>query len=150
MINRLIMDKLYGSKPIHDRLNSFGFKNKLVTLPGLGHEPELKPDNSLNNYIDTLIQHITTFFYEQTAPQVFLPATQLMVNPNSSLKPFYYEVRNGIVVEISAEGGLKASPDPADASVIWFDRVENRKLKIRSTNQYDAWITNEFQVTVVR
>lgn len=150
MINRLIMDKMYGSKPIHDRLNSFGFKNKLVTLPGLGHEPELKPDNSLNNYIDTLIQHITTFFYEQTAPQVFLPATQLMVNPNSSLKPFYYEVRNGNVVEISAEGGLKASPDPADASVIWFDRVENRKLKIRSTNQYDAWNTNEFPVTVVR
>ncbi|MGE0021959.1 MAG: alpha/beta hydrolase, partial [Draconibacterium sp.] len=32
MINRVIMDKMYGSKTIHDRLNILGIKNKLVAL----------------------------------------------------------------------------------------------------------------------
>ncbi|HSH20793.1 MAG TPA: alpha/beta hydrolase fold domain-containing protein, partial [Draconibacterium sp.] len=41
MINRLIMDKMYGSKSIHDKLNFLGIRNRLVALEGLGHEPEL-------------------------------------------------------------------------------------------------------------
>jgi pimeloyl-ACP methyl ester carboxylesterase len=109
MINRLIMDKMYGSKPIHDKLNSLGIRNRLVALPGLGHEPQLETWNKLNNYIDTLIHHTTKFFYEETAPAVFLPVNQLKVNFNSPLRSIYYEVSNGAAVEIWAEGGVKVN-----------------------------------------
>jgi hypothetical protein len=150
MVNRLLMDKMYGSKPVHDRLNSLEIRNRLVALPGLGHEPELETYNKLNSYIDTLILHTTKFFYDETAPSVFLPVNQLTVNANSSLKSIYYEVSNGAAVEIWAEGGVKASSNPADATIIWFDKAENRKLKIISTNKFDAWNLNEFQVEVVK
>lgn len=149
MVNRLIMNKVYGTKPIHDRLNSLGIRNKLVVLQGLGHEPELETYNTLNNYIDTLILHTINFFYEETAPSVFLPAGQLSVKENSPLKSVYYEVSNGTAVEVSAEGGVKATGNPADATVIWFEQAENRKLKIISTNQFEAWNIKEFPVTVV-
>ena len=150
MVNRLLMDKMYGSKPVHDRLNSLEIRNRLVALPGLGHEPELETYNKLNSYIDTLILHTTKFFYDETAPSVFLPVNQLTVNANSSLKSIYYEVSNGTAVEIWAEGGVKASSNTADATIIWFDKAENRKLKIISTNKFDAWNLNEFQVEVVK
>jgi len=149
MVNRLIMNKMYGSKPIHDRLNSMGIRNKLFALQGLGHEPELETYNTLNNYIDTLVLHTTNFFYEETAPSIFLPAGQLSYNDDSPLKSVYYEVSNGATVKVLAEGGIKANSNPADATVIWFDNAENRKLKIVSTNKFDAWSVKEFPVTVV-
>ena len=148
MINRVIMDKMYGSKTIHDRLNILGIKNKLVALPGKGHEPELETYNTLNTYIDTLIFHTSEFFYEQTAPSVFLPASQLLVKAESPLKNIYYEVTNGNVVEIQAEGGVKASSNPADATIIWFDKANSRKVKVLSSNQFDAWSLKEFPVEV--
>ncbi|MGE0020325.1 MAG: hypothetical protein AB7S72_11705, partial [Draconibacterium sp.] len=150
MINRVIMDKMYGSKTIHDRLNILGIKNKLVALPGKGHEPELETYNTLNTYIDTLIFHTSEFFYEQTAPSVFLPASQLLVKSESPLKNMYYEVTNGNVVEIQAEGGVKASSNPADATIIWFDKANSRKVKVLSSNQFDAWSLKEFAVDVVK
>ena len=150
MINRVIMDKMYGSKTIHDRLNILGIKNKLVALPGKGHEPELETYNTLNTYIDTLIFHTSEFFYEQTAPSVFLPASQLLVKAESPLKNIYYEVANGNVVEIQAEGGVKASSNPADATIIWFDTANTRKVKVLSSNQFDAWSLKEFPVEVVQ
>ncbi len=148
MINRVIMDKMYGSKTIHDRLNILGIKNKLVALPGKGHEPELETYNTLNTYIDTLIFHTSGFFYEQTAPSVFLPASQLSVKAESPLKNIYYEVANGNVVEIQAEGGVKANSNPADVTIIWFDKANARKIKVLSSNDFDAWSLKEFQVEV--
>lgn len=150
MVNRLIMDKMYGSKPIHEKLNGLGIRNKLVALPGLGHEPELETYNKLNNYIDTLIFHTTKFFYEETAPSVTLPASQLLVSPDSPLKNIFYEILNGKAVEIQVDGGVKANSNPTDATIIWFDKAANRKLKIISANQFDAWSLNEFPVEVVQ
>jgi pimeloyl-ACP methyl ester carboxylesterase len=150
MINRLIMDKMYGSKPIHDRLNKLGIRNKLVALPGLGHEPELETYNALNNYMDTLILHTSNFFYEETAPRISLPASQLLVSTGSPLKSIFYEISNGKAVEIQAEGGVKANSNPTDATIIWFDKAANRKLKIISTNKFDAWSLKEFPVEVLQ
>ena len=150
MVNRVIMNKMYGSKPIHDRLNSLGIRNRLVALQGLGHEPELEKFNKLNNYMDTLIFHTTKFFYEETAPQLFLPVGQLSVAAVSPLKSIYYEVLNGSVVEIQAEGGVKANANPTDATIIWYDKAENKKLRIISVNKFDAWGINEFHINVVR
>jgi len=148
MINRLIMDKMYGSKTIHDKLNSLGIRNRLVALPGMGHEPELETYNQLNSYIDTLTSNITKFFYEETAPSVLLPERQLTITANTSLKSIYYEVSNGKAVEVVAEGGVKVNSNPVDATIIWFDKAETRKLKIISTNKFEAWSLNEFPVTV--
>jgi acetyl esterase/lipase len=150
MVNRLVMDKMYGSKSVHDRLNSLGNRNRLVALPGLGHEPELETYKTLNHYMDTLTYHISRFFYEETAPSVLLPPSQLTISSNSPLKSIYYEVSNGNVLEVTATGGVKANSNPTDATIIWFAKSENRKLNILTTNKFDAWNRKEFPVTVAR
>ena len=150
MVNRLVMDKMYGSKSIHDRLKIQGNRTRLVALEGLGHEPELETYNTLNHYMDTITYQVTKFFYEETAPNVILPVSQLTISENASLKPFFYEVSNGFPVQISAEGGVKTSADANDASIIWFKNRDNRKLIFLTTNKFEAWNEKSFPVKIVK
>lgn len=150
MLNRLMMDKMYGSKPIHDRLQILGFRNRLVTLDGLGHEPELATYNTLNNWMDTISSNVSRFLYEETAPDVFLPPSQLTISEQTEVKPFYFEVNNGSLVQISATGGVKTKPDPSDSSIIWFKEADNKELVFVTRNKFEAWNRKIFQVKTVK
>ena len=150
MINRLVMDKMYGSKPIHDRLQMLGFRNRLVTLDGLGHEPELATYNTLNNWMDTISSNVSRFLYEETAPDVFLPQNQLSIPEQSDIRSFYFEVNNGSLVQISATGGVKTKADPSDSSVIWFKEADKKELIFVTRNKFEAWNRKVFQVKTVK
>lgn len=150
MFNRLLMDKMYGSKPIHDRLQILGLRNRLISLTGLGHEPELIGSTKLNQYMDTITYQVTKFFYEETAPVVKLPASQLLVPEDSFLKTIYYEVSNGTPVKITVSGGVKLNADPTDATIIWLRKSEKRQLNILTTNKFGAWNEKSFPVTIAR
>ena len=148
MINRLIMDKMYGSKLIHDRLKILGIRNRLVSLAGLGHEPELDNYKTLNQWMDTITYHTARFFYEETAPDVILPPAQLTISENADVKPFYFEVNNGSLIQISVEGGVKVKADPTDSSVIWLKNSEKKRLMFLTTNKFEAWNKKTFQVLI--
>jgi pimeloyl-ACP methyl ester carboxylesterase len=148
MVNRLIMDKMYGSKSIHDRLKILGIRNRLVTLDGLGHEPELDNYKTLNHWMDTITSNVARFLYEETAPELVLPQNQLTISENAELKPFYFEVLNGSLMRILVSGGVKTKADPKDPSVIWLKNAENRKLSFVTTNKFEAWNTKVFDVKV--
>ena len=148
MINRLVMDKMYGSKPIHDRLQILGIRNRLVSLAGLGHEPELATYNTLNNWMDTISNNVSRFLYEETAPDVSLPSSQLTISERADMKSFYFEVNNGSLVQISATGGVKSKADPTDSSVIWFKEAEKKELIFLTRNKFEAWNTKTFPISV--
>ncbi len=150
MFNRLIMDKMYGSKMIHDRLKIQGNRNKLVSLVGLNHEPELDNYNTLNQYMDTITNQVSQFFYEETAPEIKLPSSQLTVSENSSMKPIFYEVINGSPVEISVAGGVKVNTDPTDATIIWLKNTTQRNLTIMAKNRFEAWNSKIFPVSLTK
>jgi alpha/beta superfamily hydrolase len=150
MINRLVMDKMYGSKLIHDRLQSFGIRNKLVSLPGLGHEPELATYNTLNFWMDTITANVTRFLYEETAPNVVLPPAQLKIRETDRVRPFTFDVDNGSLAGFSVNGGVKTTVDPFDTSVIWFKNADRKTLVFLSRNKFEAWRRQEFPVTIVK
>ncbi len=146
LLNRALMNKMYGSKPIHDRLKILGVRNELLALPGLGHEPELRTFNTLNHYMDTITSHVVDFLKTETAPQLVLPEKQLLLNKVSALKPFYYELTGGKIAQVQVTGGVKTSSDPTDLSIIWFRNSTDRHFSVTMTNQYDAWNTQTFQI----
>ncbi len=148
MVNRLLMDKMYGSKPIHDRLKMFGIRNRLVSLSGLDHEPELESYNTLNQYMDTITYQVTKFFYEETSPYIELPASQLTVSSKTDLKPFNYEVTNGFPALIEVSGGVKVTSNPTDATVIWLKNAEKREFSILATNKFESWKRIVFPVKI--
>ena len=150
MLNRLVVDKMYGSKLIDDRLQILGIRNRLVSLDGLGHEPELDNYKTLNQWMDTITGYGTRFLYEETAPEVKLPLNQLIISENADMKSFYFEVTNGSLVQILVTGGVKAKADPTDASVIWIKGAESKSLIFLTTNKFEAWNEKRFNVSVTR
>jgi alpha/beta superfamily hydrolase len=150
LINRLIVDKMYGSKPIHDRLQALNFRNKLVSLPGLGHEPELETYNTLNHWMDTIVSNVSRFLYEETAADIVLPPAQLNISAQSVVKPFYFEVNNGSLVQITANGGVKLNNDPLDSQVIWFKDAEKRELVFLTRNKFEAWNKKAFEIKTIQ
>ncbi|HEY3373106.1 MAG TPA: alpha/beta hydrolase [Prolixibacteraceae bacterium] len=148
MINRLVVDKMYGSKLIDDRLKILGIRDRLVTLPGLGHEPELDNYKTLNQWMDTITSYGTRFLYEETAPEVKLPPNQLSIAENADMKPIYFEVINGNIVQITVSGGVKANSNPTDATVIWFKNSEKRELTFLTSNRFEAWNRKIFQFNI--
>lgn len=150
MINRLVMDKMYGSKPIHDRLQILGIRNRLVSLEGLGHEPELATYNTLNNWMDTISNNVSRFLYEETASEVILPSKQLTISERDEVRSFYFEINNGSLVQISATGGVKTKADPTDSSVIWIKDAEKKELIFLTRNKFEAWNTTAFPISVAK
>lgn len=150
MINRLVMDKMFGSKPIHDRLQALNIRNKLVSLPGMGHEPELATYNTLNNWMDTITSNVSRFLYEETTAKVVLPPAQLNVPDQSNIKPFYFEVYNGTLVQITVIGGVKVNNDPLDSSIIWFKDADKKEIVFLTQNKFEAWNQKTFQVKTVK
>lgn len=149
MINRLVVDKMYGSKLIDDRLKILGIRNQLVSLDGLGHEPELDDYKTLNQWMDTIKGYSTQFFYQETAPEIHLPVNQLNISLTDDLKPFYFEVNKGALVQISVTGGVKANADPKDATVIWLKGTDkNRQITFLTTNKFEAWNEKKFGVII--
>jgi PKD repeat protein len=59
-----VFPALYGSKPIHEKLNQMGIVNELHTLEGYGHEPELT-DLGLR---DTILYYSKEFLYPLLKP----------------------------------------------------------------------------------
>lgn len=59
-----VFPKVYGSVPIHQRLTNLGIPNRLNTLEGYGHEPELLAPN-LN---DTIYNDTRLFLFDLLKP----------------------------------------------------------------------------------
>jgi len=150
MINRLLMDKMYGSKSIHDRLNALGNRNRLVSLPGMGHEPELVGASKLNQYMDTITSQVSRFFYEETAPSIVLPEEQLTVSENADVKTISCEVLNGAVAQITVTGGVKISNNPIEATVIWIKNAPRHELSVLANNKFEAWYKKTFSIRMVK
>ncbi len=148
LVNRLVMDKMYGSKPIHDRLNALGTRNRLVAFEGLGHEPELATYNTLNHYMDTITNQVSRFFYEETSPTVVLPPKQLTVSPTDDIKPVLYEVINGSPVLISVVGGVKTNSNPTDSSIIWIKNATVKEFTIWTNNKFNAWNSKSYRFEI--
>lgn len=148
LVNRLVMNKMYGSKPIHDRLNQLKIPNKFISLDGMKHEPQYDLQENFSPIMDTIMVNLQRFFFEQTAPQITSPEKQYTLAKNAGLQPFYVEVSNGNLVYTETTGGIKANNNPTDLSVIWFKNSDVKKLTLYSKNQFEAWNVKEFKVKV--
>jgi pimeloyl-ACP methyl ester carboxylesterase len=148
LINRLLMDKMYGSKSITDRLNALQIKNRLISFEGLKHEPQTDKFDKMNGLMDSISNNVTRFYYEQISPEIFVPEKQLIVNGKSAIVPVYTEISKGELKSIEMTGGVKATADPNDLSVIWFKNQNKHELSIIAGNNFGAWNRKTFPIVI--
>jgi predicted esterase len=148
LVNRLLMDKMYGSKAVSDRLNSLGIKNRLISFEGLKHEPQTDKFNNMNGLMDTISNNVTRFYYQETAPEIFVPEKQLTISQNNTIVPIYCEISNGELKSSIISGGVKVNADPTDLSVIWFRNYNKHEITIIAGNKFDAWNSKSFSIAI--
>jgi dienelactone hydrolase len=148
LINRFVTNKIYGSKPIHDRLNELGVRNKLIAIEGFKHEPQIDKFNQMNQFIDTISNNLTQFFYTETAPDIFFPIKQLTLSSNTPINPFYIEIKNGEFVATVVNGGVKSTTDPTGLTVIWFKNNYNHQITLVAKSQFDGWSVKTYPISI--
>lgn len=148
LINKLIMNKIYGSKSIHERLDQLNFRNKLISLEGQKHEPHHDEFSNFNQYMDTIKNEVSLFFYQETAPTLVVPKKQLTIKSQSPIEPLNFEIENGDLAMLEVTGGIKVSGDADCSSIIWFSNEKEHKFTLYSTNKFGAWNIRNYNVTI--
>jgi hypothetical protein len=136
MVNRLVMNKVYGSRPIHEQLNRLGIDNKLIVFENKGHEPQLNNFKTINETLGLISNELVQFFFKYTAPQISMGKTT--VAQGEKIKPLDIKVSNGSIEIILVSGGLQVSPDPAEKSIIWFTDANQPSLTVYAKNKHEA------------
>jgi pimeloyl-ACP methyl ester carboxylesterase len=148
MINRLIMNKVYGSSPIHERLNQFGIENKLIVLEGMGHEPQLDNFKSINSTLNQILDEMVVFYYQLTqSPGTEVP-TELVVLKNDKGIQDAWKNENDDFSYYEPSGGLKISSNPGERKIIWIEDFPEHQLNVYSQNRFDAWSKQTVKVTI--
>jgi hypothetical protein len=148
-INRLVMGKMYGSKPIHEQLERRKIDNKFIIFEKAGHEPQLDNFKRVNDRIDIISNNLIQFFYQYTAPTIQFQKPIVEVSKNSPFKALSVEVKNGYVQLIEVNGGLQITPSPTETGIIWFSDSEKPSLKVYVTNRLNAATSKTLKVAIV-
>lgn len=147
-LNRLIMDEVYGSKAIHERLHVLGIKNQLRAFEDKGHEPQLDRFKTVNELLDTIGNNIIGFYHGITAPEIHFGETQKIISKNKALVPFVIDIENGTLAQLEITGGVKASSRPDDTRIIWLSNRNEHRLKIIAHNEKDAWSSRTIEFNI--
>ena len=103
-----IFPTLYGSIPIHEQLDAFGFQNAIYGFEGEGHEPWL------NSGIATVIQEKSAEFLVEVMKPEALPVsgaatttehcTETYTVPNIATSTYCWDVVGGTIVSTDIDG----------------------------------------------
>ncbi len=146
--NRLVMNKMYGSRPVHEQLNRLKIDNELHVFENEGHEPQLDNFKRVNDKLDFIAGKMESFFYKYTAPQIKTFKSNITVNKLSPIEAIYYEVNNGEVSLIEVSGGIPASNNKTENRIIWFSDTEKGKFTIHTKNRFGATTQKAIVVTI--
>jgi pimeloyl-ACP methyl ester carboxylesterase len=123
MLTGNIVSKLYGSAPIHRRLQNLGIHSELVALLNTGHEPQYEP-GKYRMVMDTVLTRTTDFYFRSmfNFPELSGPhqVAKGMTPPLYSLPlqeeiSYYWQVTGGKILPGSAKNA---------ARVVWLAEKE--------------------------
>lgn len=149
MINRIFMEKMYGSEPIHQHLDNMGIENRFVTLEGSGHEPHLDNFESTNAIFDVILKELILFFYEQTAAKIALKTDVISISNADKIKPLQLKIENGEMNYLEVDGGFKVSSKPSETRIIWIKGHPHQSICIHAKNKFDAWSKKSVDVELI-
>ncbi len=124
-VNKLLCNKMYGSKCIHERATELGMENELHTKRGGGHG--LHADCSeLTDYYTLITDTTTRFLYLRMFPR---PTVNMKRIGNQQ----WFELENAGELKTccwEAIGGLVLEAESDRVRVVFFDDEEEHKLHV--------------------
>jgi len=142
--------KLYGSEPIHQRLQSLNVPARYIPFYGTGHDPYIEPDETLNAYMDTVCNELGIFLYEHISKHYFnyhLSGNTLVETYDSA--PIY-QLDNGAnaTVQWQVDGGLITKQSNNAIRVIWYSSHKTGRITACITNDKGGACRKEVEVII--
>ncbi len=122
--------KVYGSLPISRKANELGIYNKLIRMPGEGHEPHINSQNEMLPAFDSIAQAILPFVYEQLAPALPNPFGPISIGKNDPVPLYNLNQASYRDLIWDCEGGVVLSEDNRSARIVWFSTPGVKKIKL--------------------
>ncbi len=124
----VVLEKMYGSLPIHIEAKKIGLREELHIFESAGHSPHVDVDDNLNEIFDFISENVRDFLYEEIVEMpceiVSVPAT-----PFERAMPMY-KVACDEFEEINwaISGGIITGVKGNSIKVLWFEGAQEYKL----------------------
>jgi len=115
--------KMYGSKPIHNKLNELGYRQKLVTEFVETHNL-WENNEGVNDTFYRIINDMKLFFYEDLVPE---PAA-LEYDAAQGQRYFISNTKNVDLITWQCDGGFIINNNESEIFVIWRTDAVDKKL----------------------
>lgn len=125
-IGKLFFNKMFGSKPIHARAKTLGYRQQLYTFDGCGHAPHVDKNNQPNDKFYFIQEKTTDFFYKEFVPEepsINYKDNQTFTAVAGDFAQCYWQVTGGFILEQNRE----------TVRVVWMSDAKEKKLEMSGT-----------------
>lgn len=124
-----LFDKMYGSKAIHQRLDSLHVRNEFYPIRGVKHAPYQDKGGHPNNTYYFIQDKIEDFFYQEIAKVAKIS--------KSKSNPQIYEMPQKDIASIQwkADGGFILNTKGNTVTVLWRKDAKQKKLTAAGTRE---------------
>ena len=127
-IGEMLFDEMYGSKAIHEYLDSLHVRNILYPLEGCGHAPHQEKDGRLNAHYQFIQEKMQDFFYPE------LKSSCKLKHDDHDPQLYCLEEEGFTQLNWQAEGGIILSSSDVGVRVVWLDDVPKHLLRVSGFN----------------
>ena len=142
-IGEMLFDEMYGSKAIHEYLDSLHVRNKLYPLEGCGHAPHQEKDGRLNAHYEFIQEKMQDFFYPELKSKC-----QLKYDDHD---PQLYCLEEEGYTKLSwqVEGGILLSSSDNGVRVVWFTDAPKHVLRASGFNPIGVPYKQEWKISSI-
>lgn len=132
--------KVWGSREIYKRAQSYGIKSKLVELADAGHEPQIDDKNNFTEHFNTIKTETRSFLYECLSDYNHEIIGAKQINENDKILIYTIENKPDYKFEWNIIGGkiIESSKNNSLIKVVWFSNSNVRKLMLKIQNKSGA------------
>jgi acetyl esterase/lipase len=146
-LTQYVLDPLYGSEPIHNKVLALGAYSELVPYEGKDHEPHIIPDGGGmdQEIMDDINEKSSVFLAKQLQPEFVLSEEKkggalpyiFKIDSDRTNQRYFVQLTNGYLSEYDQENG--------QIRVSWFEGQKDRKIEIIAFNSSNAYNQKVFE-----
>ncbi|MDY0314584.1 MAG: alpha/beta hydrolase [Bacteroidales bacterium] len=141
----ILLNKTYGSLPIHIKLKENSNREYLHIFEGLGHSLNVDKNDKINKNFHIICDESKDFLYEEIVPSnwgiysippILINSAMPVYETNASeIKEYYWDIEGGIII----------GKNKNKIRVVWFKEAEKHVLKLSFLTDLGAGFYSEYE-----
>lgn len=137
--------KVYGSKPIYEKLQEYEIPSKLITIEGGSHEPQFDEKNHYTHSQEIIQNAIMNFLYERLCGDSIVISGPLEIDNETNVANYSVNTSDKYKVQWIVEGGIAIplNKSNAEVKIFWLKSSPQYSIKLRIKSKNDILIESK-------